>query len=523
MSPPPPPGRDPEEGPGEGVGNLDTRTRIALKFILALSLVSLAFAATYTSSAATFSESDLHSILLFGGAVNAIALLGALLPSLLPSRSVVMADMTNALLSLVVLASVATAYVIHTDLYLTGNRAVLIALCAMFGAGVFIALRVIDEQRLGGVALTTAALLGLGTIVGGHLSNRDAPVRGDVSNIRGVSFRETPNLYFVSFDSAIPRSLLEKHLGLETTDFLDVFDAHFRRFPNFFVNAVRTKHSLNTLLALSVDVYRSQQTELRERGEDRLDPELFSGQNPSPLLEILHKNGYETTFIYVDSYFGRQKGSYIDNYITFSDNTVCNLLDAGIRDISFWGYCRFLVGSGVDWNTGLTLSAEQVTKASAEDGLQFVMLHLPVPNHTDRSFRYDDAEAFERFRARYVERSQMAAGYLELIIRHLEENDPDAILLVYGDHGPFVSYGVEFEDSPEFVVQDHYGVLGGVYPRDTCAAEFDGDYMTILDAVHALLRCLSGGQSALIEPREHTLRGYRSIPWNVDYRELLYE
>ena len=174
------------------------------------------------------------------------------------------------------------------------------------------------------------------------------------------------------------------------------------------------------------------------------------------------------------------------------------------------------------------MSAERITKVNADDKPQFVMAHLYAPGHAGNSFRYDDAEQFEEFRAVYIDWSERAARYLDLIIRHLEENDPDAILLVYGDHGLFLSQGLQFEDDPGFVFQDHYGILGGVYPRDTCARWFDEassqGYMTILDAVHALLRCLSGGESLLIKPRKYAQPRYGPFPGHEPYYEdFLYE
>ncbi len=497
--------------------------------------MAVAFAATYASSEAAFSESDLRDILALGGTVNTVLLLATLF--LLRSKVI-----ANTVLSLIVLAGVATAYIIHTNLYSTGSGAVLVTLCAGSGAGLFVALRVIDERRWGGVALSAAALLGLGITAGGRPETSDVPATADATvdatHIRHISFQETPNLYFVSFDSLTPRALLKKYFDLETTKFHDLFDISFRRFTNFFANSVPTKNSLNTVLALDVDAYSSQLRELNARGEDA-DPQLFSGRNPSNLLGILHGNGYETTSIYRDSYFGDEKGQHINNYITFYDKTVCNLLDAGIRDFSFWGYCRFLVGKrflvGEEINRlrASALSAERITRVNADDKPQFVMAHLNAPGHTGKSYRYDDAEQLEAFRRQYINRGERAASYLDLIIRHLEENDPDAILLVYGDHGPFLSKGLQFEDDPEFVFQDNYGILGGVYPRDTCAGWFDEasaqGWMTILDAVHALLRCLSGGESALVKPRRYAQPVYEpaTTPWAVYgkpyYEDFLYE
>ncbi len=433
----------------------------------------------------------------------------------------------NAVLSLIVMVGAATAYIIHTDLYLTGNRLVLVLFCLGLALGLFVAFRAIDEIRWVGIALSAATLLALAIVAGGRLAPGSDAVEGDVSNIRHITFRETPNLYFVSFESMAPRSLLDKYLDIETTEFHEVFDANFRRFPNFFSNGVHTTQSLSILLALDGDIYFRQQNELKDRGGD-VNPYLFAGQNPSPLLDILRRNGYETTSIYKDAYLGRRKGPYIDNYFTIHNNTVCNLLDAGIRDISFWGYCRFFSGSKLDRLTWETLSAEQVTKVRVNDGPQFVIAHIGVPIHTEKTFKYDDEAHVEKFRALYLDASERAGGYLELIIRHLEENDPNAILLVYGDHGLFLSRGVRFEDNPEFVIQDNLGVLGGVYPHDACAAWFAEaqaqGYMTSLDAVHALLRCLSGGEGALVEPRQFKIPEYGStIPPNLDYKDFLYE
>ncbi len=275
---------------------------IAFKFVFATLLVAVAFAATYTSSTAAFSEFDLDAIPVLGGAVNTVLLLGALF--LLRRKNV-----ANAAPSLIVLAGVGTAYIVHTDLYLAGNRALLALLCVMSCAGLFVAFRVVDELRWGGVALSGVALLGLGVIAGGHLADGTpvSPVSGDVSNIRQISFQRAPNLYFVSFDAMVPRSLLRKNLGVETTGFHELVEDRMRRFSDFFSDSVRTKHAFNSVLALDVDVYASQRRELRKQGRNP-DPFLFSGRNPSALLGILHRNGHETTSIYVDDYFGRHKG-----------------------------------------------------------------------------------------------------------------------------------------------------------------------------------------------------------------------
>ena len=99
-------------------------------------------------------------------------------------------------------------------------------------------------------------------------------------------------------------------------------------------------------------------------------------------------------------------------------------------------------------------------KVDVSGGPQFVMAYQKYPHHVDRSFRPGNASDIETYRSDYLRRSNLAAGILDATVRHLEENDPGAILLVYGDHGTIMSG----------TVQANYGVLGGVYPRDACAA-----------------------------------------------------
>ena len=167
-------------------------------------------------------------------------------------------------------------------------------------------------------------------------------------------------------------------------------------------------------------------------------------------------------------YKSHKKGPYVNNYMKNYEHTVCDLLDTKILALSFWGYCSRIELEGRRWDD---LSVEQdaapIMKADVSGGPQFVMAHLNYPAHVRMySCRHGDASQFSACQARYLERSNSAARQLDAIVRHLEENDPGAILLVYGDHGTMAFMGVKFEDNPTFTVQSHYGVLGGAKSHD---------------------------------------------------------
>lgn len=338
----------------------------------------------------------------------------------------------------------------------------------------------------------------------------------DHPNVQSVTFKERPNLYFVGFDSIIPEAVMGKHMGIGTTDFHRLMEREMRRFRNLFANAVPTKHSINTMMALDQDIYI-------EDGTVRW-PSYFAGHDLSPLIWLLRQNGYQTTSIYQDTYFGHAQGPYIDNYAVNNQSALCALLDGGIRPLAFGGYC---------WNWGSERLPEGdflVRRLSGVDrrSPQFVIAHLNLPGHSPKIFDYRNAEDTERFVSVFEERFNSAAIWLEQIIDHLRDNDPDSILFVFGDHGAWLSRGFEVEDGPAFYLQDRFAILGGVYPRERCAPQLNEaeqkGYVTSLDVVHALVECLSDGQSPLLKPRRDRF-WTDDLPedHSYDHKDFLYE
>ena len=216
------------------------------------------------------------------------------------------------------------------------------ALIGIGGAGLlalFVTPRIIDVSRWGGVALLAAVLIVVVVVVWPGLIAEYAHVRGGVDvgdgwekhpNVRAITFEETPNVYFIGFDSIVPESIMNKYMGVETTEFHEVLAGEARRFRNLFANGDGTSASFGALMALDLDIY------LNGRRLALGEPRYFSGRDPSPLIWIMRENGYETTSIYNDTFFGRRQGPYIDNYIVNRKKWgICSLLDESIRRWAF--------------------------------------------------------------------------------------------------------------------------------------------------------------------------------------------
>ncbi len=394
--------------------------------------------------------------------------------------------------------------------------ATIFGLVALSGStlAVYAMSRIVEPSRWGvfalfGVALfLAAAVVSLNPRYTETVSSSGYYADGweDHPGLRSVSFHETPNIYFIGFDAIAPEAITRKHMGIATTEFHRIVERDMRRFRNLFANSIPTRHSLSTLLALDLDFLLAQQEKARSGAVSYL-----TGHDLSPLVWLLGENGYESTFMYPDTYFGRAKGPHIDNYVHNDAPALCTLLDEDERRWAFWGHC---------WNHNAhevgplpaiveRLSPGEFLVRALTDvdrsRPQFVIAHFPMPGHTQGSYDHNDANRRSRFLSKYEANFNEAAIYLQRIVEHLRANDPGAILFVYGDHGAYLSRAIEVDDDPEFYLQDRFAILGGVYPPDRCSAELDRaerkGYLTTLDVVHAILECLSGGESALVGPR----------------------
>ena len=102
-------------------------------------------------------------VLTLGMVVSGVLLLSAQVIALRSKTA------ANAALAGVTLACVFTAYVVHTEIFFPANRVAMLGICGAALFGLFVAFRVIDEHRWGGLALSAAALIGIVLPIGPDL------------------------------------------------------------------------------------------------------------------------------------------------------------------------------------------------------------------------------------------------------------------------------------------------------------------------------------------------------------------
>ena len=492
----------------------------AVKIALSLLIVTLAFATTYGAATHSFPAADLIGISTLALAVNVILLAATVW--LVRSRPI-----ANAIVAGIVLVGLLTMHVVHTDIYRDSGMTILIVLSCAAYAAVFVGLHAVDDHPWAGVVLAVMALAGIGVAL--YRPYYDSWPVVD-REIREISFKQKPNVYLVGFDGMTPAALLDR-FDIESTPFHDLMSSRFRVFRNFFTSDVFTVWAFNSLLTLDENVrYRY--------GVAMPDVRLFAGTHDAPLFRLFRVNGYEITTLYRDRYFGSRGGPYIDNYITMTPEVVCGQLDVAVRDFSFYGYCNigarlaellgvYSVGS-IEAESSASANqrvVEHILQRSALERPQLVLAHIFCPGHTGSHFDMHNQDDMAAFRPQYIADVDYAAGLLAQIVDHLETHDPNAILFVFGDHGPVLTQGMDPSNDMPFFITDRYATVGGVYPPHRCSAYLGlpasraANYTTTLDTMHGILRCLSGGQSATNVERDDRM----IVRYHLRYEDFLYE
>jgi len=353
------------------------------------------------------------------------------------------------------------------------------------------------------------------------------------TNIQMVNFEAKPNVYFISFDALIPKALLQKHLNLETTPYHDVLDSQFQAFKNFFANQIRTMRSLNSLLALDTAHYS-------KAVEYKVQKHFFPGLIPSPLFDIFKHNGYETNSLYRSLYFGKDKGPFVDNYFHSVDlrnlnKGVCEFIPTwGFRTLTFFGYCSLVksklyrknigklgIGPVDGYQDQIHFLIDHMRSGLKKKAPQFFLAYIFSPGHaTGVSIKKNTGE-FDEYRQRYIKSSEITAVYIEQIVSFITKEDPKAIVYVFGDHGALLSRNETLESDATFVVQDRYGIYGGIHPKHRCAgflAESNRKHFaTILQGAHTIIECLAGGENVLVTTEDFTL------PLSINEEIIRYE
>ena len=367
---------------------------------------------------------------------------------------------------------------------------------------------------LGAVGMA-AILAGSWTAPAGGANAAAAPDLGEIlgPELRPLTFTRTPNLYVLSFEAFTDARVLHEHFGTprEGTALHATLRARARPVGALYANGVSTITSFNAIASLGEEAFHRA---LEAVPWNRLV--LFAGSRRSPLFELLRSNGYSVTTGYPTAYFAVEDRPGVDAHFAMWERAACRLMRFEGYKRAFWGYCATdenIDPAAGDWaersaRVGMIRRTEnaqnekmmELIRTVRPGARQFTWIHFSLPGHIRKGYWHPNPDHREQFKTWYEERSETANRWLRGLLDHVERNDPDGIVLIFGDHGVLASWGTPEERERTFELRDKFSVAGGIFPPEACREEIDEaqapGWLTHLDLVHAVLRCLSGGETA---------------------------
>lgn len=349
-----------------------------------------------------------------------------------------------------------------------------------------------------------------------------------VPNISIISFKQKPDIYLIGFLGASPDKVLQKSLGLQRSELLRTMDTlKFRRFDGVFSEAATTRKSYDLLLGMTRE-YVEGLSELSLGGQ-------FSGNIYSPIFNIFKNNGYEIITVTEDHKFGFGKGPFVDQYLISEELSFCDRKDyfeQAIRPFIFFGGCNIRLSkffSGAKSEPAARLLIESIKSTSPQSKPRLTVAHLKPPFHAPKQDKLMSIPGlFEDFVAEYYSGDRVAAAHLEEITRAITSTNRDVIVFVFGDRGIGLIHRIEGAPEFNYMIQDRFEVIAGIYPFDKCAQQFIvAPITTTPSIIRSLLICLAGRdawpanyehkiiyEGTLLDPRQISNRSFNEFKIN---------
>ncbi len=326
-------------------------------------------------------------------------------------------------------------------------------------------------------------------------------------NYIAQDFTIKPNIYLLSYDGMVPQNIAKKMLQLDDNQspaYINSIDALGADvIPNTFVHFNATLGSFASMFALDINWYKQQ---LQRKDFSDMQRALIMGGKWTPVHDIFKRNGYNLNLIYGSKYFYTYSNSKEVNYFYPPwDSFACDK----IKIFDMWGYCylrKKAIFLGIKLRAGdlsyrsdfNDIVFEEIKKS---DKPQFILSYRSVPGHVNDSYNFLDKKVLGAYREKYLEKSIIAADFIENRVKKIRDNDKNAIIIIFGDHGikatDFVrskNIDDDYYDETSFI-QDKAIMMAVLDPHGCQIAE--PVVTTLPDMMHNLITCLTGGKPVL--------------------------
>jgi len=336
-------------------------------------------------------------------------------------------------------------------------------------------------------------------------------------------FKKTPNIYIYSIESLMTDNIVKNHLGVEKSLYMDALkENNFVIFDNHFSDDYSTRNSLNSILSIDQSIWKNNKQD------------YFSGRSNSPFFDILRNNNYKIFTGFHDSHFG-PPGKNVDGYFTFRSIKISNKtyetyyvnycqFKMPWYHFQLFNYCEFLeFFLNID-NSQKLYSLEKFEKYimsfinEEKNYNKFVIFHQLTHSHPNHSTI--------NWTKYFIESRKKTVSIINELTEKIKSKDPNAILIIIGDHGPsLLKMSVEKKfhenimktynnDEKLSYVMDRFYTVGAIFDNSSiCTNNIldlkEKNYTTNSMLLNNVLSCLFDKEEFTSKKLIYSIPGYK--------------
>lgn len=302
-----------------------------------------------------------------------------------------------------------------------------------------------------------------------HSMNR-ASITNDLENLQIAVSENSPNIYFLVFDRYANKDSLQNYYNYDNTEFLNKLeDKNFTVVDKSYANYLKTSHSLTATLNMS---YINNLSEVLGEKSKKTQT-LYELIEDNLVQEILQDNGYK--FYHLGSWWTatRENDNADYNYnhslmSEFSYNLYVNtLFEPPLRITGIYNAYR------ESWER-VNLKFEELEQISNYDHKKYVFAHFLVPHppyifNAEGEFLKDQDLLTKTNAQKYIDQLIFTNSRILQLVDNIQKNDPNSIILIQADEGPFPDEYEENEVSFDWSsatqdqINEKMGILNAYY------------------------------------------------------------
>lgn len=261
------------------------------------------------------------------------------------------------------------------------------------------------------------------------------------TELAGKTPKTTPNVYVLIYDAYAQDETMQSY-GIDNSHHLNFLqEKGFQLYPDVYSLYADTLHSMGSVFSVSG---------------------YFTGRENycvSGYGEVFYQFkelGYKTYGIFPTDFMVRDIEPNYDYYFPRSSTSNSIYLIASV----LVGEFRFDIGSNAEQHRQFVDQKQEVLKIAAE-GKSLVYIHTDRPSHSQNSGAClpDEIDL-------YSQRLSEANGEMTVDVESVIRNDPSAIIIVAGDHGPYLTKNCTYltgyykpEEVTRLDIQDRHGTF----------------------------------------------------------------